>query len=151
MNNSKHLKPNLVDPLISKKIIKTLDTSKENYWEPAKNSFWSFYQNYIRPNIFLIIVIIVILILLLFRYRIIKNNRETKTTNTPIIQHQPTSKKSTDTQEYADLMMHLYNHHKEILREPNNTQDLTQKNPIQFAYPMYPYAKGGSLAPGGTR
>ena len=46
MNNNKYPKPNLLDPIMCEKIIKTLNPPPEDYWAPTKNSFQSFYQNF---------------------------------------------------------------------------------------------------------
>ena len=67
-------------------------------------------------------------------------------------------------QEYSDIAYDLYNKNKEDLIEPKiNTKKNTDRiewadtntniyNRTQsFAYPMYPYAKGGSLIPAGQR
>lgn len=75
----KQTKPNLVDPIIQKKIIKTLKPKefiKDDYWKPTKSFSLSIYEKYIKPNIFFIIIIIIIIIFLIYRYRMVKNNRK---------------------------------------------------------------------------
>jgi len=76
MNNNKHLKPNLLDPIVEKKIMKTLNPPKEDYWAPTKNGFKSVYDKFIRPNIGLVIFIIIIIFFLIYRFRSIKKKRE---------------------------------------------------------------------------
>ncbi len=149
MDNYKYLKPKLVDPIIGKKIIKTLTPPKKDYWEPTKNTCQSFYQNYIKPNIIIIIFIIFVLILLFYRYRVVKEERENKKLNIVITeQYVPVNNKSANTNnyqdEYAKLLVYLYNQQKEKLREP-----LISNNP-KLAYPMYPYSKG-SLVHSGSK
>lgn len=172
MYKNKRLKPKLLDPIIEKKIIKTLKPPQEDYWAPTKNSFQSFFQNYIRPNVYLIIFIIIICLLLLYRYRVIKNDRENKLnkiqpapaqnymSNNINFRHNsnvsiPLERNYTD-EEYADLLLHLYNQQKEDAREPkikhfNNRMMPVSKQVPKLAYPLYPYSKGGTLAPSSTR
>jgi hypothetical protein len=153
MNNYKHLKPNLLDPIIKKKIIKTLKLPVNDYWAPVKSGLKSFIENYIKPNIGLVVFIILIIIFLIYRYRTIKEEKKnTYGTNAP-----PENKKQLhsdtnghETNEYTDLLLQLYNSQKENLREPpikQNRHIATTK----FAYPMYPYAQGGTLAPSNGR
>ena len=171
MNNNKRLKPNLLDPLIEKKIIKTLKPQKDDYWEPTKKSFHSFYQNYIKPNMSLVIFVIVIILFLIYRYRVIKKEREIKQTEkihenmyvipkgNNVLHYR--DQNSEDINEYTKMIMHLYNQQKENMREPDNRNNITNRtnrtnrnsklNEPKFAYPMYPYAKGGLLAPSGSR
>lgn len=78
MNANKKIKPNLLDPIIEKKIVKTLNPQEEDYWGPTKNVFQLFYQNYIRDNIGLFIIIILIILFLIYRYRFVKKDREAK-------------------------------------------------------------------------
>ena len=75
-NNNKILKPNLVDPIVEQRIIKTLNPPVEDYWAPTKNSFQSFFRKYIKPNIVFIIIIILFILYLFYRYRMIKKTRE---------------------------------------------------------------------------
>jgi hypothetical protein len=155
MNTNKYLKPNLLDPIIEKKIIKTLKPQVEDYWAPTKNGFRTFYENYIRPNYFLIIFIVLILLFLIYRYRIIKKRRENTEPDKDFIS--PPNKINTnsgnnknspnkDIDEYTKLLMHMYNQQKEEMREPPIKHLNDNTNP-KFAYPMYPYAQGGTLAP----
>ena len=46
MNANKKIKPNLLDPIIEKKIVKTLNPQEEDYWGPTKNVFQHFYQKH---------------------------------------------------------------------------------------------------------
>ena len=162
MNNNKHLKPNLIDPLIERKIMKTLKPPENDYWKPAKSSFKSFFEVYVKPNIGLVIMIVIIIIFLIYRYRIIQKEREARElemtykkiygieipVNNQIQQNNQNKiqqKNTAEINEYTDLLLQLYNQQKEKLREPRI------KNQTKFAYPMYPYAQGGSLAPSNNR
>lgn len=81
MYNKKHLKPNLMDPLIDQKIMKTLGNKKqisEDYWEPTRVGLFTFWEKYILPNIWIIIVILIVVIFLIYRYRSVKSEREEK-------------------------------------------------------------------------
>ncbi len=137
MNQTKHLKPNLLDPILEKKIINTLNPPQDNYWEPTKNIFHNIYKKYIRPNITLVIIFIIILLLLLYRYRIIKNKRVNKLDNDQQI-----------IDEYTNYFIESYNQQKEDLREPIKTDmsRIDNKKP-SLAYPMYPYNNSGILLP----
>lgn len=163
MNTNKRLKPNLLDPIIEKKIIKTLKPPKEDYWAPTKNTFQSFYQNYIKPNIALVVLIILFIIFLLYRYRTIKKNREQKettnnntncNTNECYKYVEKTKEPDPKVKEYAEALVSVYNQQKEALREPKigNFSSRMESAPKQpkLAYPMYPY-KGGSLIPNASR
>ena len=162
MNNNKRLKPNLIDPLIGKKIVRTLKPPQEDYWAPTKNSFQTIYQKYIKPNTVLIILLVIFLIWLFWRYRLIKNQRQISPSklvtpaNDLVKQTLCSGDVQENTNEYANLLLQLYNQQKEQTREPrvkqfNNRVQPAKIDQPKFAYPMYPYAKGGSLAPSGTR
>lgn len=158
MNNNKHLKPKLLDPIIEKKIIKTLKPVKEDYWAPTKNGFRTAYENYIRPNFFLVFFIILIILFLIYRYRIISNRRQIAkieksldTLDGSQVSSYTIDKKNhsnTNNDNYTELLLYLYNDQKEKMREPP-----TKSNNIspKFAYPMYPYARGGSLSPSNSK
>ncbi len=159
MNNNKHLKPKLLDPIIEKKIIKTLNPVKEDYWEPTKNGFRSAYENYIKPNFLLVFFIIIVILFLIYRYRIIRNRRELvetekkyKITDNMPSQSSIIDNKNQNQSEYASdeqtqLLLHLYNKQKEKMREP----PIKNSKSPQFAYPMYPYGHGGTLTPSHSR
>lgn len=134
MNINKRLKPNLIDPIMEQKIIKTL--KPPDYWAPTKNVFNEFYKDYIRPNMVLIIIIIFICMLLFYRYWTIKNERinEPPKKAQPILQY-PTLNKS-----QSDLLLEYYYKQKEASLEPKPVKSM------QLAYPLYPYSKGGTLA-----
>lgn len=178
MNNYKHLKPNLLDPIIRKKIMKTLNPPRQDYWAPAKLNCRSFYENYMKPNVGLVIVIIIIILFLLYRYRVIKKERDNRElekileTDEPLlssiqvvtnnsgppakIQNQKNTAKNLSKKElddYTNLVLQLYGQEKEKLREPspryNHSNAGHNQSSPKFAYPMYPYAKGGTLAPSG--
>ncbi|XWV24833.1 mg596 protein [Tupanvirus deep ocean] len=174
MNNNKHLKPNLLDPIIEKKIIKTLKPPNHDYWAPAKSGVKSFFENYIKPNIGLVIFIIIIILFLIYRYRVIKKDREAKeiekfykntygidinqeNNDNQIKLQDPIHIKDSipldkNSQDYTNLLLYLYNQQKESSREPQlkkyNNKTMTN---TKLAYPMYPYARGGSLAPANSR
>ena len=76
--NRLHLKPNLLDPALSQKIVRTLKPPREDYWKPTKNFAQTIYQQYIIPNIYIILFVIVLLIILFYRYRSIKTERDKK-------------------------------------------------------------------------
>lgn len=167
--NHKRLKPNLVDPILQQKLMKTLAPPKEDYWAPTKNIFQIAYQDYIKPNIWLIILVIILLLLLLYRYRTIQNSRYKEndkssinnlntsyTTNQTVVEPINQKKQRNNSiNEYAELVMSAYTQQKEDLREPpiikNNRQFQSNKKNSSFAYPMYPYIKGGSLVSSGQR
>lgn len=153
MNTNKRLKPNLLDPAIPQKIIKTLNPPKPDYWAPTKSTFQNIYQNYIRPNFGLIIVIIIICLLLLYRYRVIKGDRENK--QELKIEQPKVIVSNPQIDEYTNTIINAYNQQKEILREPPikyvKNQKLNQNVGPKFAYPMYPYGAGGSLIPNASR
>ena len=165
MNINKRLKPNLVDPIIGQKILKTLKPPKEDYWEPTRNVAKSFYNDYIKPNFGLIIFIIIIIILLIYRYRVIKSDRENKSnTKQPAnsahqnnVRQNNEQQKNTDQnlEDYSKLLIQYYNQQKENSREPKIKNFNNRMQPIQpgskLAYPMYAYVPGGSLAPSGNR
>ncbi|MEM3062060.1 MAG: hypothetical protein QW303_00750 [Nitrososphaerota archaeon] len=168
MNNYKRLKPNLLDPIVEQKIIKTLNPPKEDLWAPAKNSFRNFYQHYIRPNFWIIAIIITVGLLLFYRYRMIKFERE----NSHIIwnhrekmeqltcsnlsskcsqdEHLPQDTKEYD--KYARNLLQLYRQQKEEMLEPRISKSSLIKNgESKFAYPLYPYSKNGILVPSASR
>ena len=170
MNINKRLKPNLVDPIIGQKIVKTLKPLKEDYWEPTRNIAKSFYNDYIKPNFGVVIFIIIIIILLIYRYRVIKSTRENKLINKPNNPPANTTicnknnckdgscaiqqNNANDIDEYSDALIQLYNQQKENSREPkikNPNKRMQPANGPKLAYPMYAYVPGGSLAPSGSR
>lgn len=162
--NNKLPKPNLIDPIIRKRIMKTLMPEKPDYWGPTRNSFRSFYNNIIKQNIPLVIFVIFIILFLIYRYRATKRERNEKTIsdeqNVPLVATPPLGKQNADrkpdpsTDEYAKLLLQYYNQEKESAREPVIKKFSTRMDPApgpKLAYPMYPYTKGGSLLPGGSR
>jgi len=176
MNKNKRLKPNLLDPMVEKKIIKTLKPIKEDYWAPTKNTFQSFFQNYIKPNLLLVFIIFLIIFFLVYRYRNIKKEKEKQElekiynpiSNTNIVtitdskQTTPNdTQKKTDNisekniNEYTNLLLQYYNLQKENLREPTSSKNRNRPkilmNQPKLAYQIYPYGNGGMLAPSGSR
>ena len=126
MNIRKYIRPNLLDPMLERRIIKTLNPAKPDYWAPTKNVAKNFFQNFVKQNIWLIIFIVIIILFLIYRYRVIKKNRELIVTNQPDIK----------SNNYSTMIMEAYNIQKERLREPKIEQNPPNNN---FAYPMYPY------------
>lgn len=179
MNINKHFKPNLLDPIVKKRIVKAMNPPKDDYWAPTKTTARSFYQNYIKSNIGFFIVLVIFILFLFYRYRIIRKNRVTSEIektyklqddpnviiyNTePKIEHefnQPPKKdihiSQKDMDEYAQLLMYLYEQQKDSLREPINKNYSSRMKPAKpngpkFAYPVYPYANGGTLTPSGNK
>lgn len=180
MNYNKHIRPNLLDETLKHKIMKTLNPPKEDYWAPTKNIFQKFYQNFIKPNIYLVIFIIIVLILLLYRYRVTKYNRNKNETFSSLQNYeinyeinpeinqtdktnqqinylinqtcQPDQFDQPNVSEYSEAIMNIYQQQKEKLREAaikNKTKKNSSPNKqrLNFAYPMYPYVKGGTLTP----
>lgn len=111
--NNKNLKPDLLNPIFRQRIVNTIKPQHEDYWKPLKD----IYDNYIWPNIYLVLIIILIIIMLIYRYKITQDNRNTQ----DIIPNETTK--------YTDLALLLYNQQKENAREPKNN----------MAYPTYPY------------
>lgn len=148
MNRDKRLKPNLVDHVLEKKIIKTLNPPKEDYWAPTKNIFQNFYQNYIKPNISVVIFIIIILLLLLYRYKTTQTRR-TKRQNEYVNDNQlkHNFEDTNINNDYTKLLLSSYNQQKEILREPKINVINQTKNTSGLAYPVYPHTGGGKLIP----
>ncbi|AEQ32585.1 hypothetical protein [Acanthamoeba polyphaga mimivirus] len=145
---NKPLKPNLVDPIFEKKIIKTLNPTVQDYWAPTKTGLKYLFQNFIRPNILLIIFLIIIALLLFYRYQVVKNNREIKKleqmySDKSNINIDVNTDINNSVDKYKDVLLYLYNQQKETMREPKTKKkhNITDN----FAYPVYPYK--GSLSP----
>jgi hypothetical protein len=49
---------------------------KADYWAPAKSGAKTFYEKWIRPNIFLIVVIILVILFLIYRYKSTKKEKK---------------------------------------------------------------------------
>lgn len=156
MNINKKLKPNLIDPKCRTKLTRTLNPPQQDYWKPTKNVLQTIYADYIRPNFWFFVFVAIILIFLLYRYRVIQNQRiEEK-----FMIDQNTKAKSSE-HIYSDIALNIYDRQKVKSHEPRidtsvpNTQvrwaqikevEPTIQSP-KFAYPMFPYAKGGTLVP----
>lgn len=147
MNVNKPLKPNLLNLEFEKKVIRTLSSNQVDYWAPVKKESKNFYQNYIRKNIYLVILIVIIIILLIYRYFTTKKKRETNKIE-QILEKEPYVNQYIDPSPYTDLLLELYNQDKEKAIEPKikGSRLKSVSNP-KFAYPMYPYTKGGTLSP----
>lgn len=143
-NIGRYPKPDLVDPILEQKVIKTLKPVKPDYWMPTKNVAKSFYQDYIRPNILFIIIFICICLFLLYRYRVVRKEKVGT-----VIQSKPVS---AQLEAYANLVIDAYNQQKENLREPvmPSPRPIPKQTETTFAYPVYPYSEG-TLEPGGKR
>ena len=142
MYNRKHIKPDLFDAMIGKKIIKTLKPPADDYWEPTRNGLSSVWENYIRPNIWFIVGVVVVLVFLIYRYRSIKAEREAqkvadvyKSYYGPYVgpngrrlspenwspsEYIP-GRPKTSMDQYADMVLEIYNYQKENAREPKTT------------------------------
>ena len=180
MNVNKNVRPDLLDPIVEKKIMKVLNPPVEDYWAPAKTGLRGFYHNYIRPNVWLLVFIVIIILILYYRYRKVKADREKEQyedlktynshhvggTNTLFGDYKQAAKKYSSpkynrskyntnhkSKEYTDFLVDLYNANKEKLREPLQIQPQIQpriQSQPQLAYPMYPY-QGGTLISQGSR
>lgn len=188
----KYIRPNLVEPILKQKIVKTLNPKVEDYWAPTKNTAQSFVRNYIKPNMWFFIVLLIFGLFLLYRYRMIKRKNEDirseASANTSDVTNSQLTKSNTDTensnstsasnsaysssasllpsstyssdteisnkeaQEYANMIMYLYDKQKDSLREPINRNFSNRMLPAKskLAYPTYPYGKG-SLIPSGSK
>ncbi|MEM0354041.1 MAG: hypothetical protein QXW79_00530 [Thermoplasmata archaeon] len=166
MNNYKRLKPNLLDPIVEQKIIKTLSPPREDVWAPVKNSFRNFYQHYIRPNFWIFAIIIMVGLLLFYRYRMIKFERENNhiiwnpqldqlacsNLNGKCSQNEHLSQNTKEYNIYAQSLLQLYRQQKEEMLEPRiNKSSLTKNGESKFAYPLYPYSRNGILIPSASR
>lgn len=184
MNMNRRIKPNLVDPKISRKISRTINPPKKDYWAPTKSTLQSFYETYIRPNFYFFLFIFVLICFLLYRYRIVQDERlEQELVPAPVPEYfhveqnqsVNTNPAKIYTKSYTDLLLDVYSKSKELSYEPKiNTSKKTNRvdwapqnkkinlnsnphlnmnpnlnpNPNlkpKFAYPMYPFVKGGSL------
>jgi hypothetical protein len=161
---NKHIKPNLLDPILSKKIIMTLNPPKEDYWEPAKNFSQILYQKYIRPNIMFIIFLLFVLLILFYRYRIVKTERDRKNLEGIIVAEQSTDNYNSSISStlqpdstndgYAQIAMLLYNSQKDASTEPKIRMPPNTSNRIEYidknqspgyVYPVYPHFPGGKF------
>lgn len=170
-NNIKkiNMKPNLIDPLIEQKIIKTLNPPIENYWGPAKDNFNYILHNYIKPNIFIFVLLVLFILFLVYRYKNIRQARiESKNdldpninlidkpihqvqTNQPLLTSNslfvnPKSKSKIDhplnqkeIDQYSELLIHLYQNQKESLREPYFKHYSRRMRPAQPSNPKLAY------------
>lgn len=155
--NNKCSKPKLVDPILGKKIIKALNPPKADYWEPTKSGLKDFFDNWIRPNIYIVIIIIFFLLFLLYRYRVVKREKEIrelkKVYGSELGLEEDLSGSITGDDEYpvklnkqqaeqlSNILMSIQQEHKIYSHEPKTYKKLLQK---EKSYPIYPEA-GGSL------
>ena len=137
------LKPNLVDPSFKLKLDDKFK-AQGGVWDSTKSSITNFYNNYIKPNIWIIILVIVIIAILIYRYRVTKNRKEEEQINA---QTEDTSKTKTEkVEQYANLIMELRKRNMEESTEPLPETPKYPHNIIyprressRFAYPVYPY------------
>jgi hypothetical protein len=148
---TKRMKPNLVDPKIKNRISKVLNPPKEDYWQPTKNVAQSFYNNYIKPNIWLIMIIILLGLILLYRYREIQYRK----------MNEQLQKDKQLHKQVINTAINHYDQQKELMREPRISHK--RNNQIEnFAsvtkphshipstkpmYPVYPYGGGKLVSP----
>ena len=159
-------KPDLVDPYIERKVIRTLNPPKEDYWAPTKSSAKTFYASYIKPNMTVLIFFCIFLALLYYRYRMVKKNREASEMETfygphhipnpnlyqthkpiqpPI--HSKSKPSPAERKAIADLM-DFHARQADNMREPIFKGNANEKpEPGPFVYPIYPSGNGGSLVP----
>src|SRR3984885_14952219 len=137
---NKRIKPNLLDPSFGRKITKTLNPPKENYWEPTQKFLQNVYTKYIKQNIYIIIFI--------YRYKKTQQDRIKNKTNSDNF-----------IEDYSNLALETYNQDKELSREPKMIKQHNSKR-IEYAkndinpklmYPLYPYTKDGTLIPSAKR
>ena len=160
MNMNRRIKPNLIDPKITRKISRTINPPEKDYWGPTKSTAQAFYENYIKPNFYFFILVILFICFLIYRYRIVQDQRfESEYIDMEQLPLEP-AKPIT----YTDMLMDIYKTSKELSYEPkintskrtnrvewaqgtNQNDNLNRYNQFQpkFAYPIYPYKKGGSL------
>jgi hypothetical protein len=139
---NKPLKPNLIDPSITQKIVNTLRPHKSDYWGPAKDLLYSFYKKIIIPNIYIVLFIIFILLVLLFRYRNVQMEREDK-------EYDDNNKiKTVSTTQYnlnkhvepiIDEAITMYENEKELSREPHIKQIDKRKWHDRYKWNRYRY------------
>lgn len=124
------LKPNLVDPILNQKIIKTLKPTVPDYWEPTKKGCNTLYQKYVKPNLKFIIILLILIFILLYRYRLIKNRRLNK------------PKKIENRNDYSDYFINDYMKQKDEYHEKKINKKLKP-----LVYPIYPQHGDGVLIP----
>lgn len=150
MNANPYLKPDLLDLNVRRKIMNRLKPPQEDYWAPAKSGFRTFFDNYIKTNIMLVVIIVIIILFLIYRYRITKKDREIKAIENFYSKQlndnkQPNSKNSNDpTNNCAELLLQLYEQQKDKMRD--DTIAKKAKNESKMAYPIYPYSSEGELS-----
>lgn len=113
MNEVKRIKPNLLDPVLQKKIINKLKPPVVDYWGPAKSGIRIFYEKYIKPNIGLFLFLLVIIFFFIYRYRSVKKERERKELENIIQTHSHENENT-----YIKELLDVYHLEKERLREP---------------------------------
>jgi len=125
-----YIKPDLLNPVIRQRLVKTITTPEKQYWKPVTKFFSNLYENYIIPNIYLVLFIIFIIFVLIYRYKITQDNRKKKS---------PNNVENVAVPEYLrysepELALMLYQQQRENSREPKSV-----KKKMDSAYPVYPY------------
>lgn len=76
MNNiNKRIRPSLVDPKITSKLVRTLKKPEGENWKPVKNLLQTFYADWIVPHWVFFACLGLFIIFLLYRYRTIQNQK----------------------------------------------------------------------------
>ena len=132
---SKYSKPNLVDSIIKKTVSNELSNKNDNkIWESTVQGFKQIYNSLIKPHWFMILVILSVVIFLFYRWKIVKTSKtETRNiTNIPVDNfkniHKPTKHKSDYSNEYARLLLDIYDQHKEDMIEYKATEERPKKD-----------------------
>jgi hypothetical protein len=157
MNINKRLKPNLVDSKFTDKITRTLTQPQRDYWKPAKNLLQRIYQDWIEPNFYFFVFLFAILLFLLCRYRMIQTERLEKEIAGDFYEAPKNSKDDVDLSAFSDMFIKEYTRSKEQSIEPSGAythqggmSNVSQKDQ-GYAYPIYPYSKGGKLVPASSK
>lgn len=111
--NRKQFEPNLIDPIVGKKIINSMKPIEEDYWGSARDMYNKIIDKIVKPNMVLIIIIILVVIYLIYRYRNIKHKNRISELN----KNEDINKKNND--EYTDLLKQLYKYEIERTTEPS--------------------------------
>jgi len=124
----KNIKPNLLNPIVRQRLVNAIKPPVEDYWKPVKNRCSSLYENYILPNIYLVIFIIFVIVVLIYRYKITQDNRQNQ-------HHIPEPKyfpqQNNQYMGDSEIALLMYNYNKEMSKEPVKNKG--------FAYPIYPH------------
>jgi len=75
MNINKRIRPALIDPKVTNKLVRTLRKPDGEQWKPVKNFLQSFYSDWVEPHSLFFICLALFVIFLLYRYRTIQNQK----------------------------------------------------------------------------